>query len=418
MSLGADRLGHQAVRRTGVELLDDPERGRAGDLVAGPDGVLHRGGAAPGGQHREVQVDPAVLAGCRAPTAAAARRRRPPGSSRDRARAAPSWKSGSRGWSGLSTGTPSSSARSADRRGDQPAATTGRRVRPGDHADQLVPAGGDGLQRRKRRPRGCRRRRRARPRARGRWWRAGEILTWGVGWPNHSASRMYFIASLRASRSSRSMNRIPSRWSVSCWMARESISVPSMVTGSPYMSKPRATTESARLQSMRSSGIDRQPSGPSWISSERVSSRVDEVAELAVDVPGEHPQADAELRRGQAGAGRVEHRVGQVRDEGAQLLVEVDHRRGGRAQHRVAEQPDRPDGHGRPPRGGVGGQSRSEERPTGSTPAAPAPEVLTRARPGRPRRARAAACGWSAAPAGPPARRTARRRRLRGTRTT
>ena len=45
-----------------------------------------------------------------------------------------------------------------------------------------------------------------------------------------------------------------------------------MVTGSPYMSKPRATTESARLQSMLSSGIDRHPSGPSWISSPRVSS--------------------------------------------------------------------------------------------------------------------------------------------------
>ena len=54
--------------------------------------------------------------------------------------------------------------------------------------------------------------------------------------------------------------------------------------------------------------------------------RVDEVAELAVDVPGEHPQPDTELGRGQAAAGRVEHGVGQVRHQGAQLLVEVDDR--------------------------------------------------------------------------------------------
>ena len=60
VSSGRIGLGHQPVRRTGVELLDDPERGGAGDVVAGPDRVLHRGGAAPRGQQREVQVDPAA----------------------------------------------------------------------------------------------------------------------------------------------------------------------------------------------------------------------------------------------------------------------------------------------------------------------------------------------------------------------
>ena len=112
------------------------------------------------------------------------------------------------------------------------------------------------------------------------------------------------------------------------------------------MSKPVATTDSARLQSKVRSGIDRQPSGPSWISSGQVEPRVDQVAELAVDVPGEHPQADADLRRGQAGAGRVEHRVGEVLDERAQLLVEVDDLDRGLAQHRVAEEADGLDGHG------------------------------------------------------------------------
>ena len=38
----------------------EEERRRAGHLVAGTDRVLHRGGAAPGRQQREVQVDPPV----------------------------------------------------------------------------------------------------------------------------------------------------------------------------------------------------------------------------------------------------------------------------------------------------------------------------------------------------------------------
>jgi hypothetical protein len=75
---------------------------------------------------------------------------------------------------------------------------------------------------------------------------------------------------------------------------------------------------------------------------------VDQVAHLTGDVPGEDAQAHTDLRCRQAGAGRVQHGVGQVVDERAQLLVEVRHRRRSRAQDRIAEQPDRPDGHVRP----------------------------------------------------------------------
>ena len=64
-----------------------------------------------------------------------------------------------------------------------------------------------------------------------------------------------------------------------------------------------------------------------------------------VDVEGEHPQADAELRRGQAGAALVLHGLGEVLDELAQFLVEVDDGIGRRAQHRIAEQTDGLDGH-------------------------------------------------------------------------
>jgi hypothetical protein len=69
------------------------------------------------------------------------------------------------------------------------------------------------------------------------------------------------------------------------------------------------------------------------------------VAELAVDVPGEDPQADADLRCRQPGAAGGQHRLGEIGHQATQLGVEVDDRRGGRAEHGVAEQPDRGDAH-------------------------------------------------------------------------
>ena len=124
--------------------------------------------------------------------------------------------------------------------------------------------------------------------------------------------------------------------------------------------------------------MDRQPSAPSCFSSDRSSTGLTRWPSSPVDVPGEDPQPDADLRGGQPGARRVQHGVGEVRDQPAQLLVEVGHRHGRGAQHRVAEQTDRLDGHGAAPRGGAGTAAagrrpslRSRRRltrgPTGST---------------------------------------------------
>ena len=74
--------------------------------------------------------------------------------------------------------------------------------------------------------------------------------------------------------------------------------------------------------------------------------RVDQVTDLAVDVPGERAQPDPDLGRGKPGAGGIEHGVGEVLDQLAQLLVEVDDLERGLAQHGVAEETDRLDGHG------------------------------------------------------------------------
>jgi hypothetical protein len=65
------------------------------------------------------------------------------------------------------------------------------------------------------------------------------------------------------------------------------------------------------------------------------------MAEFVVDVVGEDPQADADLRGSQADAGRLHHRVGEVLDQPAQLGIEVDYRLGGGPQHGVAKQADR-----------------------------------------------------------------------------
>src|SRR5580700_11958719 len=60
---------------------------------------------------------------------------------------------------------------------------------------------------------------------------------------------------------------------------------------------------------------------------------------------GEDTQPDADLRRGQADPRRVQHGFGEVLDQPAQLGIEVAHRLGRGAQHRVTEKTDRLDAH-------------------------------------------------------------------------
>src|SRR5215469_16979851 len=77
--------------------------------------------------------------------------------------------------------------------------------------------------------------------------------------------------------------------------------------------------------------------------------RIDQVAQLIINMEGEDPEPHPDLRCGQAHARRVLHRLGQVLDQPAQLRIEVTHRLGRRAQHRIAEQPYRLDAHQVPP---------------------------------------------------------------------
>jgi hypothetical protein len=65
-----------------------------------------------------------------------------------------------------------------------------------------------------------------------------------------------------------------------------------------------------------------------------------------VDVIGEHPQAHADLRRREALARGLEHRLGEVGHERAQLLVEVDDHLCRGAQDRVSEEANGLHGHG------------------------------------------------------------------------
>jgi len=66
---------------------------------------------------------------------------------------------------------------------------------------------------------------------------------------------------------------------------------------------------------------------------------------VVVHVVGEDPQAHPDLRGGEARPGRVQHGVGEVLDQPAQLGVEVADRLGRRTQHRITEETDRLDAH-------------------------------------------------------------------------
>ena len=146
--------------------------------------------------------------------------------------------------------------------------------------------------------------------------------------------------------------------------------------------------------------MDRQPSGPSWVSSDSCRRGFTRCPTCPVDVPGEHAQPHAELRCGQAGAGRGQHGVGEVLDEPAQLLVEVDDLDGGLAQDGVTEQADGLDGHGSSLQTGDSALS------LGTAPSRRS--RVTRSTADPPGCAPPRACGWSAAAAGRPARGTAR----------
>src|SRR3954451_10491373 len=77
---------------------------------------------------------------------------------------------------------------------------------------------------------------------------------------------------------------------------------------------------------------------------------IDQVTGLVVvDVVGEDPQADPDLRRGQACPVGIQHGFGEVFDQPAQLGVEITDRLGRRAQHGITEKTNRLDAHENPP---------------------------------------------------------------------
>src|SRR5215217_7844830 len=57
----ANCLRHRAEDRSGIQLEHNPEGGRPRYFLTSQDGVLNGSRTAPGGQQREMQVDPTVL---------------------------------------------------------------------------------------------------------------------------------------------------------------------------------------------------------------------------------------------------------------------------------------------------------------------------------------------------------------------
>ncbi len=139
---GADLLGDDAVDRAGVQALLDQEGGRAGDLVAGHHRVLDGRGAAPGGEQREVQVDPAVLRdlqGAGAQQGAVGDDRAAVG----RELGEPGDEVGVARLRRLEDLDPGLLGALGDGAGDELATAAGGGVGAGDHRDDLVPVGGE-----------------------------------------------------------------------------------------------------------------------------------------------------------------------------------------------------------------------------------------------------------------------------------
>ena len=134
----------------------------------------------------------------------------------------------------------------------------------------------------------------------------------------------------------------PSRWSVSCWMQRASRA--GALDGHRIAVHVLAVRDDVRAAyAVEGEPGDRQAALRPFLGlvAGKVQHGVDQVTRLLiVDVIGEHPQRDTDLRRGQADAGRVEHRLLEIGDQLAQFAVEVRHRFSRGAQHRVAEEPD------------------------------------------------------------------------------
>src|SRR5699024_8602732 len=74
--------------------------------------------------------------------------------------------------------------------------------------------------------------------------------------------------------------------------------------------------------------------------------RVDEVADLVVDVVAEHAQADADLRGGDSGPPGRAHTVEEIGDETRDPLVDGSHRVADGLEDGITEETDPAFGHG------------------------------------------------------------------------
>ena len=148
------------------------------------------------------------------------------------------------------------------------------------------------------------------------------------------------MASLRWSRDVRSRMRIPSRWSISCWMTRASRPVASIRIGSP-LGVLRADPDVGRALDVDVDAGQAQAAllhrllfaaGP-------LEDRVDEGVDRAVvlDAVDEDAVQDADLGRGQPDPERVVHERAHPRDLLAQAIVEDLDGARLRLQHRIAE---------------------------------------------------------------------------------
>ena len=131
----------------------------------------------------------------------------------------------------------------------------------------------------------------------------------------------------------------------------------------PLRSCALTETRSARFSRPQNPGTDRQPSSSSHVADRLDDLGVDDDRDHVVDVDDRQTQGHADLRRGQADAGRGFHRLDHVVDELLQGAVDLADPLGLLAQNRVADDEDGSN-HGR-------GQSSLPRRPSYTASIAP-----------------------------------------------
>ena len=159
--------------------------------------------------------------------------------------------------------------------------------------------------------------------------------------------RRILSASLRWSSSSRSTNRMPSRWSSSCWNTRPSSSVPSIEISFPSRSRPDQVHRIGTHDLPTQPGHGQASFVVDPLAVALDDARIDHRPDPIADVVDEDPPLHSHLVRRQPRPGRGVHGLDHRVDQAGERTVDVLDLAGTLLEHWVAVLANGKAGHGR-----------------------------------------------------------------------